>query len=125
MNCGKVGRPFTFSNACVAAAVSVPKRHVPYRQLEGVTEGWQGKCAYILGISEKDDKAQLTVDDNGSGNTAAAWFTDGKTRTEISLFAFDSKAYKPRRLDGRKVGSEARVQTQKEYRLLDEVDDVW
>ena len=62
MNCGKVGRPFTFSNACVAAAVSVPKRHrYPIQTVGGCDRGnrWQGKCAYILGISEKDDKAQL------------------------------------------------------------------
>ncbi len=40
-------------------------------------------------------KLNCTIDDNGSGNTTAAWFTDGKTRTEISLFAFDSTGLKP------------------------------
>ena len=33
--------------------------------------------------------------EKGSSNTAAAWFSDGNTRTEISLFAFDSTGLKP------------------------------
>ena len=34
-------------------------------------------------------KLSCVFDEKGSGNTAAAWFSDGNTRTEISLFAFD------------------------------------
>ena len=33
--------------------------------------------------------------EKGSSNTAVAWFSDGNTRTEISLFAFDSTGLKP------------------------------
>ena len=40
-------------------------------------------------------KLDCTFDEKGSGNTAAAWFSDGSTRTEISLFAFDSTGLKP------------------------------
>ena len=40
-------------------------------------------------------KLDCTFDEKGSGNTAAAWFSDGNTRTEISLFAFDSTGLKP------------------------------
>ena len=98
MNCGKVGRPFTFSNACVAAAVLFRNAiGIPYRQLEGVTEAIVGKenAPTYSAFQKRMTKLNCTVDDNGSGNTAAAWFTDGKTRTEISLFAFDSTGLKP------------------------------
>ncbi len=44
MNCGKVGHPFTFSDACVAAAVLFRNATgIPYRQLEGVAEAIVGK----------------------------------------------------------------------------------
>ena len=40
-------------------------------------------------------RLDCTFTDKGSGNTAAAWFSEGNTKTEISLFAFDSTGLKP------------------------------
>ena len=40
-------------------------------------------------------RLDCTFTDKGGGNTAAAWFSEGNTKTKISLFAFDSTGLKP------------------------------
>ena len=62
LNCGKVGRPYVFSNACFAAASLFKNATgIRYRQLQGLAEtiSRQGKRAHVLGVPEEDDQAWL------------------------------------------------------------------
>ena len=98
LNRGKVGRPFGFSNACFAAASLFRNATgIKYRQLQGLADAIVGKvnAPTYSAFQKRMTKLSCTFDEKGSGNTAAAWFSDGSTRTEISLFAFDSTGLKP------------------------------
>ena len=98
LNHGKVGRPFGFSNACFAAASLFRNATgIKYRQLQGLAEAIVGKvnAPTYSAFQKRMTKLDCTFDEKGSGNTAAAWFSDSNTRTEISLFAFDSTGLKP------------------------------
>ena len=62
LNCGKVGRPYVFSNACFAAASLFKKRHrhkVQAAPGSGRDDSRQGKRAHVLGVPEEDDQAWL------------------------------------------------------------------
>ena len=100
LNAGKKGRPFRFSNKCFAAA-SVFKNMtgIPYRQLTGVAETIIGKdnTPVYSAFQKRIVKLNLAFKDNDDGSgvkTACAWFTDGKTKSKIDLFAFDSSGLK-------------------------------
>ena len=93
LNHGKVGRPFGFSNTCFAAASLFRNATgIKYRQLQGLTETivCRVNAPTYSAFQKRMAKLDCTFDEKGSDNTAAAWFSDGSTRTEISLFAFDS-----------------------------------
>ena len=98
LNCGKVGRPFVFSNTCFAAAFLFRNAtNIRYRQLQGLAEtivGRENALTYSA-FQKRMTRLGCTFKQKGSGNTAAAWFSDGRTKTEISLFAFDAIGLKP------------------------------
>ncbi len=98
LNCGKVGRPFVFSNACFAAAFLFRNAtNIRYRQLQGVAEAMVGRenAPTYSAFQKRMTKLGCTFDEEGSGNTTSAWFSDGNARTEISLYSFDSTGLKP------------------------------
>ena len=98
LNCGKVGHPFAFSNACFAAAfVFRNATNIRYRQLQGLAETIVGRANAPTYSAFKKRMTRLgcTFEQKGSGNTTVAWFSDGGTKTEISMFAFDSIGLKP------------------------------
>ena len=99
LNCGKVGRPYVFSNACFAAASLFKNATgIRYRQLQGLAETIVGKenAPTYSAFQKRMAKLGCTVADNDDGSgTASAWFSDGGTRAEIKLFAFDSTGLKP------------------------------
>ena len=98
LNCGKVGRPFVFSNTCFAAAFLFRNAtSIRYRQLQGLAETIVGKgnAPTYSAFQKRMTRLDCTFTEKGSGNTAAVWFSDGNTKTEISLFSMDSTGLKP------------------------------
>ncbi len=98
LNCGKVGRPYVFSNACFAAAFLFRNATgIEYRQLQGVAEEIVGKenAPTYSAFQKRITKLGCTFADNGKDGTASVWFSDGGTMAEIKLFAFDSTGLKP------------------------------
>ena len=62
LNCGKVGRPYVFSNACFAAAFLFRNATgIEYRQLQGVAEEIVGKenAPTYSAFPEEDNQAWL------------------------------------------------------------------
>ena len=98
LNCGKVGRPYVFSNACFAAAFLFRNATgIRYRQLQGVAEavvGRENAPTYSV-FQKRITKLGCTFADKGKDGTASVWFSDGGTKAEIKLFAFDSTGLKP------------------------------
>ena len=98
LNCGKVGRPYVFSNACFAAAFLFRNATgIRYRQLQGVAEeivGRENAPTYSV-FQKRITKLGCTFADKGKDGTASVWFSDGNTAAEIKLFAFDSTGLKP------------------------------
>ena len=98
LNCGKVGRPFVFSNTCFAAAFLFRNAtSIRYRQLQGLAETIVGKgnAPTYSAFQKRMTRLDCTFTEKGSGNTAAVWFSDGNAKTEISLFSMDSTGLKP------------------------------
>ena len=97
LNCGKVGCPFAFSNACFAAAFLFRNvTNIQYRHLQGLAETIVGRANASTHSALQKRMTRLDcIFEKGSGNTAAVWFSGGGTKTEISLFAFDSAGLKP------------------------------
>ena len=98
LNCGKVGRPFVFSNTCFAAAFLFRNAtSIRYRQLQGLAETivGRGNAPTYSAFQKRMTRLDCTFTDRGSGNTAAAWFSEGNTKTEISLLSMDSAGLKP------------------------------
>ena len=98
LNCGKVGHPYVFSNACFAAAFLFRNATgIRYRQLQGVAEeivGRENAPTYSV-FQKRITKLGCTFADKGKDGTASVWFSDGNTAAEIKLFAFDSTGLKP------------------------------
>ena len=98
LNCGKVGRPYVFSNACFAAAFLFRNATgIRYRQLQGVAEeivGRENAPTYSV-FQKRMTKLGCTFADKGRDGTASVWFSDGNAAAEIKLFAFDSTGLKP------------------------------
>ena len=98
LNCGKVGRPYVFSNACFAATFLFRNSTgIEYRQLQGVAEavvGRENAPTYSV-FQKRITKLGCTFADKGKDGTASVWFSDGGTKAEIKLFAFDSTGLKP------------------------------
>ena len=98
LNCGKVGRPFVFSNTCFAAAFLFRNAtNIRYQHLQGLAETIVGKenAPTYLAFQKRMTRLDCTFTEKGNGNTAAVWFSEGNTKTEISLFAFDATGLKP------------------------------
>ena len=98
LNCGKVGRTFVFSNTCFAAAFLFRNAtNIRYRQLQGLAETIVGRenTPMYSAFQKRMTGLDCTLTDKDSGNTSAAWFSDGNTKTEISLFGMDSTGFKP------------------------------
>ena len=98
LNCGKVGRPFVFSNTCFAAAFLFRNAtNIRYRQLQGLAETIVGRenAPTYSAFQKRMTRLGCTFEQKGSGNTTTAWFSDGSAKTEISLFAFDATGLKP------------------------------
>ena len=98
LHCDKVGRPFVFSNTCFAVAFLFRNAtNIRYRQLQGLAETIVGRenAPTYSAFQKRMTRFGCTFEQKGSGNTAAAWFSDGSTETEISLFAFDTTRLKP------------------------------
>ena len=96
LNCGKVGRPFVFSNACFAAAFLFRNAtNIRYRQLQGVAEAMVGRenAPTYSAFQKRMTKLGCTFDEEGSGNTTSAWFSDGNARTEISLYSVSDSLF--------------------------------
>ena len=98
LNCGKVGHPYVFSNACFAAAFLFRNATgIRYRQLQGVAEeivDRENAPTYSV-FQKRITKLGCTFADKGKDGTASVWFSDGNTAAEIKLFAFDSTGLKP------------------------------
>ena len=93
LNCGKVGRTFVFSNICFAVAFLFRNAtNIRHKHLQGLADTIVGRenAPMYSAFQKRMTRLGCTFEQNGSGNTAAAWFSDGGTKTEISLFAFDS-----------------------------------
>ena len=98
LNCRKVGCPFVFSNACFAAAFLFRNATgIRYRQLQGLAETIIGKenAPTYSAFQKRIAKLGCTFDEKGAGDTTSVWFSDGNTKTEISLFSLDATGLKP------------------------------
>ena len=87
-----------FSNTCFAAAFLFRNATtMRYRQLQGLAETIVGRenAPTYSAFQKRMTGLGCTFEQKGSGNTAAAWFSDGSAKTEISLFAFDATGLKP------------------------------
>ena len=89
---------FVFSNTCFAAAFLFRNAtSIRYRQLQGLAETIVGKgnAPTYSAFQKRMTRLDCTFTEKGSGNTAAVWFSEGNTKTEISLFGMDSTGLKP------------------------------
>ena len=97
LNCGRVSHPSVFSNTCFAAAFLFRNATgIRYRQLQGLAETivGRGNAPTYSAFQKRMTRLDCTFTDKDSGNTAAAWFSDGNTKTQISLFSMDSTGLK-------------------------------
>ena len=68
-----------------------------YRQLQGLAETIIGKenAPTYSAFQKRITKLGCTFDEKGAGKTTSVWFSDGNTKTEISLFSLDTTGLKP------------------------------